>query len=788
MLKNYLIVTLRNLRKNGVYSFINIAGLATGITCALLILLWVFDELTFDRFIPKADRLYQVWVNAEYDGKINSWTSVPCPTGEAMKTANSNIVNSVMCDWGGEHLFSAGDKRLMKRSHFVGKEFLEIFGFPLVKGNAAEVLDDPSSVVITEAMATALFGDDDPINETIRIDDRGDLKVTGVLKDIPKNSSFQFDCLTTWDMNEQLNPWVKDSRENWGNYSFQTFVELNGPENEPEAEEAIRPMLADHGQDSFKSEFFLHPMPRWRLHSEFENGREAGGMIEYVQMFTAIAIFIMVIACINFMNLATARSERRAKEVGIRKSVGSRRHELMFQFIGESFFISFVAFVIAILLTELLLPFYNKMVEKELFINYTAPEFWAFALGLIVTTGLVAGSYPAFYLSSFQPVKVLKGKIQAGRSGSLPRRILVTLQFGFAILLIIGTMVIYEQIQLVKNRQLGYDQENLITVEYTTEIGKHYSTIKNELMRIGVVESVTKSNSPITEIHSNNFLGWPGKPEEQRVLFTTIATEYDYTKTMGIEILEGRDFSEDFKSDTSAIIVNKAAMDIMQLKDPIGTELELWDSKRTLIGIVDNVLMGSPFQAVKPMMIVLNPEWASAVTIRLSKTSDLQGSLKKVEEVFTRFNPAYPFEYAFADVEFQKKFTTIRMTSKLASLFALLAILITGLGLFGLAAYTAEQRTKEIGIRKVLGASVASLVRLMSTDFSRLVVLAFILSAPLGWWLLDLYLRRYPIRIDIPWWIFPLTGMIALMFALSIVATQALRASQANPVDSLRNE
>jgi len=342
--------------------------------------------------------------------------------------------------------------------------------------------------------------------------------------------------------------------------------------------------------------------------------------------------------------------------------------------------------------------------------------------------------------------------------------------------------------KLVKSRQLGYDQENLITVGYTREVSKHYATIKQELLRTGVVQAVTKSNSPITEIYSNNFLGWPGKPEDQRVLFTTVATEYDYTETMGIKILEGRDFSEDFRSDTLAIIVNKAAMDIMQLPDPIGTELDLWGGKRKLIGIIDNVLMGSPFQAVKPMLLVFNPGWASSVSIRLKKTNDLQGALKVVESVFTKFIPAYPFEYAFADVEFQKKFTAINMTGKLANLFAFLAILITGLGLFGLAAYTAEQRTKEIGIRKVLGASVASLVGLMSTDFSRLVLLAFAVSAPVSWWLLDWYLKRYPVRIDIPWWVFPVTGFIALCFALLIVSTQALRAASANPVNSLRSE
>jgi len=370
----------------------------------------------------------------------------------------------------------------------------------------------------------------------------------------------------------------------------------------------------------------------------------------------------------------------------------------------------------------------------------------------------------------------------------MPRKVLVTLQFGFSILLIIGTLVIYWQVRYVKGRDLGYDQQNLITVGYTSEIGQNYRTIKQELIATGAVVSVTKSNSPITEIWSNNFLGWPGKPEELKVLFTTIATEYDYTKTMGIKILEGRDFSEDHKSDTGAVIVNKAAIDIMGLKDPIGQQLDFWGGKRELIGIIDNVLMGSPNQPIKPAFLVLIPGWASAVSIRLEKTKDLQASLKKVEEVFRKYNPAYPFEYTFADVQFAKKFTTVDMISRLALVFATLAIVITGLGLFGLAAFTAEQHTKEIGIRKVMGASVSSLVTLMSRDFSKLVVIAFLVASPLAWWLLDDFLKRYPYRIEIPWWVFPLTGLVALVFAIIIVSTQALRAAQANPVNSLRNE
>ena len=788
MFKNYVLITVRNLFKNGFYSFINIAGLAIGITCSILILLWVADETSYDKFHPKADRLYQVWVKAFFDGKISSWTSVPLPTYEAFKTANSNISRMAVTDWGGSHLLTVNENRIIKNGFWVSEEFLEMFEFKLLKGDATQVLDDPKSIVITESAAKALFGDEDPINQVIRVDNEHELKVTGLLKDIPTNSSFEFDFLMPWKYREQSNEWVRKNTTNWGNYSFQVFAELNDPANHAAVENSVRMMLQEHGETETKPEYFLYPLLRWRLHSNFENGVETGGMSDYVQMFTVIAIFIIVIACINFMNLATARSERRAREVGIRKSVGSRKHELILQFLVESTFISFIAYAIAILMAQLLLPYYNDLVQKKLFIDYTSSSFWIFSLGMILLTGIISGSYPAFYLSAFQPVKVLKGKPTIGKGASTPRKILVTLQFGFSILLIIGTIVIYQQIQLVKGRTLGYDQENLMAINYTKEIDKNYRAIKLELLASGAVESVTKSNSSITDINSNNFLGWPGKPEDLRVIFTTIATEYDYTKTMGIKVLEGRDFSEDFKSDTASILINKAALQLMNLKDPIGTELDLWGGKRKLIGVVDDVLMGSPYQPVKPMFVILDPEWIDAVTVRLKKTNDLQASINTVKGIFEKYSPAYPFEYRFADVEFQKKFTTINLTSTLASLFASLTIIITGLGLFGLASFTAEQRTKEIGIRKVLGASVSGLVGMMSKDFSKLVIISFMISAPVAWWLLTKYLERYPIRTGIAWWVFPVTGLIALIFAIAIVSTQAFKAAKSNPVNSLRSE
>lgn len=788
MFRNFVIVTLRNLLKNRLYSIINISGLSIGILCSMLIMLWVQDELSYDQFIPKKNALHQVWVNAEFDGRINSWRSVPLPTYEAMKTADAGIVNSCVVGWGGERLLAVDDNRLLTRGHFVSDEFLEMFEFELLEGEAQQVLDDPSSIVLTESMGRTLFGDQDPMGKIVRVDDASELKVTGILKDIPTNSSFQFEYLIPWSHRESINRWVVDNKDNWGNYSFQVFVELNPKVNFKSVESEIAGMLMENGQDDIERAFFLYPLPRWRLYSNFENGKEAGGMIDYVQLFTIIAIFTLVIACINFMNLATARSEKRAKEVGIRKSIGSRRVQIMSQFMGESLVISTLAFVLAFVLAYAILPMYNQLVGKQLVIDFSSPEIWLYGGALILFTGLTAGSYPAFYLSSFTPATTLKGKVSVGKSASTPRKVLVILQFGFAILLMIGTVVIYQQIDMVKNRELGYNQENLITIPTTEDIDDNYETIKLELMQTGAIASMTRSNSAITQINSNNFLGWPGKPEDLRVLFTTIATEYDYAETMGVQMLMGRDFSRDFISDSSAIIVNKAALDLMQLEDPIGTQLDLWGNKRTLIGVIDNVIMQSPYREVKPLLMIMDPGWVNNITVRLRGNGPIQEELDVVKSVFEKHNPAYPFDYSFVDADFERKFTTINMTQRLAFIFSVLAIIITGLGLFGLAAYTAQQRTKEIGIRKVLGASVSSLVSLMSKDFSKLVVLSFMVSAPVAWYLLDNYLDRYQVRTDIAWWIFPLTGFVALTFALLIVVNQSLQAAQSNPVKSLRNE
>ncbi|HNR75185.1 MAG TPA: FtsX-like permease family protein, partial [Cyclobacteriaceae bacterium] len=511
------------------------------------------------------------------------------------------------------------------------------------------------------------------------------------------------------------------------------------------------------------------------------------GQIEYVQLFTAIAIFVIVIACINFMNLATARSEGRAREVGIRKSIGSRRIELIRQFLGESVLVTTIAFLLAIVLVEVAMPFYNQLVSKNISIDYSNPVFWLLSVGIVLLLGIFAGSYPAFYLSAFNPVTVLKRKLNLGKSGSTPRKVLVTMQFGFSIFLIIGTLIVYQQIMHVKNRDMGYDRENLIQMWTNDEIEEHFSVIREALLKTDVVKSVTKSNSPITSIFSNNEVKWAGMPEG-RVSFSTIATEYDYLETMGITPLKGRDFSRDFKSDTAGVVVNQAAVDLMGLTEPLGAKLMFNNRELEIIGVVPNIVMASPFQPVEAMSIIFDPTWSSTITLRLNPTEDYKGALDKIEQVFKQYNPNFPFEFRFVDKDFEKKFSDINLISRLATLFAGLAILITCLGLFGLAAYTAEQRTKEVGIRKVMGASVSSLIFLISKDFSRLVIIAFVISAPVAWWFLNNFLQRYAYRIEITWWVLLAVGIFALLLALIIVSTQALKAAVSNPTKSLRSE
>ena len=787
MFHNYLKIALRNLTRNSVYSFINIVGLAVGIASSVFIFLWVADEYSFDRFHKNYGSIYKLYQSQTWAQGISTNTSMPYRLKEVIKDKTSLIKHVVMTNWGEGNTLQVGDKRLNKLGLSASEDFFKIFSFSIVKGDENSALNDLNSIVITESTAKALFNDQDPINQLIKVDNGRELKVTGVIKDVPKQSFFRFDYVLPFAYYEATQQWVRNSKDVWDNNSFQMYVQLQPDATEEAVNSSIKNIIRDNNPKAPTAKLFLHPVSKWRLHSNFENGKNTGGLIEYVQLFTAIAIFVLIIACINFMNLATARSESRAREVGIRKSVGSRRKDLIFQFLGESVLITLIASALAMMLVELLLPSYNILVNKNIVINYSNLWLWAIALVWVLVIGIFSGSYPAFYLSAFQPVKVLKGKVNAGKGASTPRKVLVTLQFGFSIFLIIGTIVIYQQVMHVKNRDMGYDRENLIQIWTNNELEKNFQSVRTELVRTGVVKSVCKSNSPITSIFSNNEVQWAGMPAGQRAGFSTIATEYDYTETMGIKMLEGRDFSRSF-NDSLSVVINQAAVDFMGIKNPVGQKIKFNNQDLEIIGVISDVVMDSPYQPVEPMTLIFAPGWSSTITVRLNKTEDLKVSLDKVESVFKKLNPNYPFEYRFADKDFEWKFSDINLISRLATIFASLAILITCLGLFGLAAFTAEQRTKEVGIRKVMGASVGSLVLLISKDFSRLVIFGFLISAPIAWWFLNNFLERYPYRISIAWWMLPLAGLSALVLALIIVSTQALKAAVSSPANSLRSE
>ncbi|MBA4144488.1 MAG: ABC transporter permease [Cytophaga sp.] len=790
MFKNYFKIAFRTLQRNLAYSLINVIGLSIGIASSILILLWVYDEISYDTHFTNYNLIHQVKLNTTTETEIITRAQVPMPLKDVLESQDSRVDKSCITIRQNA-LLTVGDKKMNKVGLDAGESFLEMFDFKMIEGNPATALKELRSIVLTQSTATALFGKEDPMGKMVqvKIENTEELKVTGVIADPPVNSTFRPDFILPFAYFEATSVWVHYARSNWNNNAFEIYVQLQPGANKEDVDLSIRDLIKKNSKDKSEKALFLHPMSHWKLYDKFENGKEVGRTLEYLRMFSCIAIFILVIACINFMNLSTARSEHRAREVGIRKSVGSNRKQLLVQFLGESILIAGMAFILSIVLVELLLPFYTTWVRKELTINYASPAFWLFGISLTLITGLLAGSYPAFYLSSFKPIAVLKGKMAAGKRGNMPRQVTVTLQFGFSILLIIGTIVVYQQINYLRHREIGYDRENLMMVWSSSDIEKNFKPLKEELLRSGAAVSVCKSSTPITAINSSSPLqGWPGMLPDQKVEVNNIATEYDYTKTMGVRLIEGRDFSEEFKSDTAAILLNQAAVNTLHLKDPIGSKIEMWGQSWNVIGVMEDVIMFSVAHHVEPLVMTMDPTWSNAINIRLPKTGDVNASIKRVEGIFKKYNPDYPFDYDFADTEFEFKFWRLNMIGSMAGAFTLLAIFITALGLLGMAAFTAEQRTKEIGIRQVMGASLSSIVVLLTKDFSRLVIIAFMISAPLAWWAVDAFLKSYEIRIPVPLWVFPVAGGTALLLTIIIVSTQALRAATNNLVKSLRSE
>jgi putative ABC transport system permease protein len=789
MLVNFLKIAFRNLLKKKAFSIINISGLAVGMASAVLIFLWIQHERNYDQFHEKKERIYEAWNRAHFSGKLQCWNTTPKVLARAVEKDIPEVERAVRVNWGNDILFSVGEKRLTAHGNIVDTGFLQLFSFPLVKGNPAIALKDGSSIVLTESLAKRVYGNEDPMGKVIKIDNEDNFTVTGVMKDMPNNTRFS--------KTEYLIPWAYMIRKNWddsswGNNSTRTYVLLKENASFASANEKIRKLKLQYDSTEDKRwEMFLYPASRWRLYSSFTEGKEEGGLIQFVNMFGIIAIFILLIACINFMNLSTARSEKRAKEVGIRKVVGAPRASLIGQFIGESILLAFLASILAFVIVQVSLPAFGRLTGKELSLDYGDFRFWLAALGFVIFTGLVAGSYPAFYMSSFAPSRVLKGVFRAPNALVTPRKLLVVLQFTFAIILIICTSIVKQQIDHARDRESGYAKENLVYHLLSGDLGKNFALVKNELLTSGVATSVTKTSSPMTQGWSDSWgFQWEGKHPDDKTDFDRFSVDQDITKTAGLTLVKGRDFDlERFPTDSSGMIINESAAKVMNFKDPIGQIVKDGETPYHIIGVIKDFILQSPYYPTKPMVIEgAGSGWFNVIHFKLNANNSTANNIKKAEAIFKKYNPEYPFEYKFVDEEYAAKFKSEQRTGTLAALFAGLTIFISCLGLFGLATYMAENRVKEIGVRKVLGASVPGIVTLLSKDFLTLVMVSFVIASPVAWWLMDNWLKDYPYRVGIQWQVFVFAAFLSMIISVLTVGYQSVKAAISNPVKSLRTE
>jgi putative ABC transport system permease protein len=782
MFKNYFKIAWRNLFRHKGFAASNLLGLTIGMTCSILIFLWVHDELAYDRFHKNYDNIYQVIANRDFKNHVFTDKNMVFPMARSLDSGYSNIKYAVEMTYPEDHMFQYGDAKVKKNGYTVSEHFFDVFTWQFLRGNAATAIADPNSIVLTASAAKVFFGRGDPVNKILRVDNDLNMKVSAVIADPPDNSTFHFDFIRLFNysrMQRQMAEWV--------NSSWNVFVRVTPGSSPALLEKAANGVMQAHNKDKI-STYFAFPMNKWRLYSDFKDGKNAGGMIEYVRLFTAIAIIILLIACVNFMNLSTARSEKRAKEVGIRKTLGSDRRQLRLQFLLESIILTLIAFIFSMILVLLLLPAFNMMVDKKLAIDPRDPIFWTGITGIIIFTGIVAGSYPAFYLSSFNPVKVLKGTFLAGRKAVLPRRILVVGQFVISILLISATIIVYRQLQYVKNRDLGYDPDNLIMMPQTGDLGNNYKAFRQDLLNTGMVASVTRTLSPVTDIWwKSGSPDWDEKPAGTAIIFCGQAADKDYAATLGVKMLEGKDFSG-MPVDSGSMLLNKAAVDVMHLTNPVGRILRYGPRKYTVIGVTDNVVMESPYKPVDPLMVYYQPNNCATISLRLNKGASPQKAIAAMEPLVKKYSPSSLFDYSFANQEFGKKFLTEELISKITDIFAGLAIFICCLGLAGLASFTIEKRIREIGIRKVLGASVIQLLALISKEFLQLVLLAFVIAVPLTWWAMSNWLQKYTFRITISPWIFLLVGGIILLLTLTVVGLNTIKAAVRNPTKSLRTE
>ncbi|PHN06760.1 ABC transporter permease [Flavilitoribacter nigricans] len=792
MIKNYLKIALRGLAKHRSSSLINILGLSVGMAVALLIGLWINYEYAYDRFLPDYDRVYRLKRHYTLD-RVYTSNAISLPLVDLFKNDIPGIQYAAEADWGGSaHSLVVGDKKLYLEGTFVGADFLKIFQFPVIRGNAETALSSPNTIILTASTAEALFGEVNPVGQSIRFDNQQLLTVSGIVEDPPANSTLQFHYLIPFTFMAQNMDYVRQACTDWGMNGFTLFVRLAPQISYEEIAPKIENLLTQNSPKTrdTKQKLSMQAMQNWHLYGKYENGKAVGGYIEYIRIFGLIGFLVLLIACINFINLATARSSHRAKEVGVRKAIGSKRKHLIFQFLTESFFLTSCSFGIALLMVYLALIPFNSLLGSQITMPFRSPSFWLIMVAYISITALIAGSRPAFYLSSFNAVQVLKGALRGERSAVMGRKILIVLQFSCSVALIISTFVIYRQLQHVKDRPTGYDQNRLIMSDWSEDISRNYQALSDELLKSGLIESVARSSSSATNItFFSNIDDWAGKqPGSLSLEVAAITISSSYFETLGMQIKSGRNFRDQLESDANSIILNEAAVEKLNLKEPVGQTITWFENQpATIVGVVENAILGSPFRPVEPTVFTPKGFYAS-ILYRLAPQVKTQEALTQLAPIFERYNPSYPFEYEFVDQAYAQKFQLEVIISKLSGLFAALAIFVSCLGLFGLAAYLAEQRRKEIGIRKILGASAAQIWVLLSRDFLLLVLISCLAAIPIAVYFLENWLEQYNYRITMSPWIFLIASTLAILIAVITVSLQTIRAGKTPPVKSLRTD
>ncbi len=798
MFRNHLTVGWRNLFRNSGYSLINIGGLALGMAIATLIGLWVYDELNFNHYHNNYKYIGKVMRAGSLNGEIYTTSYLPFALSDELKSEYGANFKQVVTAWPlGDHIISSGDKKISLPGQFIEPAAPEMFSFKMLHGNY-DGLQEPASILLSSSAAKSFFGDKDPLNETLLIDNRMEVKVAGVYDDLPYNAHFYgVKFFAPWELFVSYNPWT--TTQGFTNNFLYIYVEIQPSTDFETASRNIRNAIlsnVSHIKEyaAVNPQVFLHPMEKWHLYGEWTNG-VAGGRIQYVWLFGVTGVLVLLLACINFMNLSTARSEKRSKEVSIRKTIGSAKWQLVSQFFTESFLFVLISFCVSLLVVIGSMNGFNLLADKKMSIPWTNPGCWIASLLFVLITGLLAGSYPALYLSSFRPLRLLKGGSRAGRLSSVPRRALVVLQFAVSVSLAIGTLVVYQQIRFAKDRPVGYKSDGLIMVQMTSgDFAGKYELLRTSLKATGAVSEMALSNGPVTSVWSSNGgFDWKGKDPDFQMDFATLSITPEYGKTVGWNFTKGRDFSPDLASDSSGVIINESAARILGFDDPIGEVIRwkpVWasiETQFTVLGVIKDMVMESPYSPSMPTVFFLAPNY-NWINIRIDPSARLTEAIPKIESVFKTVVPSVPFDFQFADQAYALKFAAEERIGKLALLFSILAVFISCLGLFGLASFVAEQRTKEIGIRKVVGASVFSLWKMLSKDFVFLVMIGCLLAIPPAYYVLHNWLQGFEYRTEIPLAVFVLVIAGAVMITLLTVSYQAIRAALMNPVRSLRSE